>query len=178
MAHISWFWNPGLYGSDLLTPPCNHTWMVPDTIPNDGIKYICIVYNLTYQIWLENSTHTPSYGETTFRFHVLSSNSLVLGHLLSQNDIITSCLRLRANSQPPQTAAQIPFIHIRSVWAHWYAAHGHKVMKNCINYNKLFWTHPYTVIPKLLGSDFRVLGHLWSQNDIIMSWLRLTATSN
>jgi len=30
----------------------------------------------------------------------------------------------------------------------------------------------------LLGSDFGVLGQLWSQNDAIMSWLRLTATSN
>jgi hypothetical protein len=39
--------------------------------------------------------------------------------------------------------------------------------------------HPYTVIPTLLfGSDFWVLGHLWSQNDVIMSWLRLTVTSN
>jgi hypothetical protein len=38
---------------------------------------------------------------------------------------------------------------------------------------------PYTVTPTLLlGSDFGVLGHLWSQNDVIMSWLRLTATSN
>jgi hypothetical protein len=39
--------------------------------------------------------------------------------------------------------------------------------------------HPYTVIHTLLlGPDFGVLGHLWSQNDVIMSWLRLTATSN
>jgi hypothetical protein len=37
---------------------------------------------------------------------------------------------------------------------------------------------PYTVLPTLLGSDFGVLGHLWSQNDVLMSWLRLTATSN
>jgi hypothetical protein len=37
---------------------------------------------------------------------------------------------------------------------------------------------PYTFIPTLLGSDFGALGHLWSQNDVIMSWLRLTATSN
>ena len=28
---------------------------------------------------------------------------------------------------------------------------------------------PYKVIPTLLGSDFGVLGHLWSQNDVIMS---------
>jgi hypothetical protein len=37
---------------------------------------------------------------------------------------------------------------------------------------------PHTVITTLLGSDFWVLGHLWSQNDVIMSWLRLKATSN
>ena len=37
---------------------------------------------------------------------------------------------------------------------------------------------PYTVLPTLLGSDFEVLGHLGSQHDVIMSWLRLTATSN
>jgi hypothetical protein len=37
---------------------------------------------------------------------------------------------------------------------------------------------PYTVIPTLLGSDLGDLGHLLSQNDVIMSWLRLTAISN
>ncbi len=37
---------------------------------------------------------------------------------------------------------------------------------------------PCTVIPPLLGSDLGVLGHLWSQNDVITSWLRLTAISN
>ncbi len=33
---------------------------------------------------------------------------------------------------------------------------------------------PYTVIPAQLGSDFWALGHLRSQNDVIMSWLRLS----
>jgi hypothetical protein len=28
---------------------------------------------------------------------------------------------------------------------------------------------PYTVIPTLLDSEFGVLGHLWSQNDVITS---------
>ncbi len=37
---------------------------------------------------------------------------------------------------------------------------------------------PYTVIPTLLGSDLGALGHLRSQNEVIMSWLRLTVTSN
>ena len=36
---------------------------------------------------------------------------------------------------------------------------------------------PYTVIPTQLGSDFGVLGHLWSQNDVNMSWLRVEADS-
>jgi hypothetical protein len=40
------------------------------------------------------------------------------------------------------------------------------------------WVHPYTVLPTLLGSDFGVLGHLWSQNDVNTSGLMLTATSN
>ena len=40
------------------------------------------------------------------------------------------------------------------------------------------WRQPNTVTPSLLGPDIGVLGHFWSQNDVIMSWLRLTATSN
>ena len=36
--------------------------------------------------------------------------------------------------------------------------------------------HSYTVIPtRLLGSDFGVMCFLWSQNDVIISGLRLTA---
>ncbi len=47
------------------------------------------------------------------------------------------------------------------------------MLSTCMQYQ------PYTVIlTLLLGSEFGVLGHLWSQNDVIMSWLRLTATSN
>ncbi len=44
----------------------------------------------------------------------------------------------------------------------------------CIKYQ------PYTVIPTLVYSEFGALGlgHLWSQKDVIMSWLRLTAISN
>jgi hypothetical protein len=40
------------------------------------------------------------------------------------------------------------------------------------------WLQPYIVIPTLISSDFGVLDHLWSQTDVITSWLRLTATSN
>jgi hypothetical protein len=37
---------------------------------------------------------------------------------------------------------------------------------------------PQTVIPTLLDFYFGVLGHLWSQNDVVTPWLSLTATSN
>ena len=37
---------------------------------------------------------------------------------------------------------------------------------------------PYTVIPTRLGSDFWGSGSLVEANDVIMSCLRLTATSN
>jgi hypothetical protein len=40
------------------------------------------------------------------------------------------------------------------------------------------WQKPQTDIPSLLRSGFVNLGHLCSQNDVIVSWLRLTATSN
>jgi hypothetical protein len=54
----------------------------------------------------------------------------------------------------------------------------HKVVE-CIDMLSMgIQYQPYTVIPTLLGANFGVLGHLWSQNDVIMSWLRLTATSN
>ena len=68
--------------------------------------------------------------------------------------------------QPPQTAFHINIRHIQSVWAHWYAVHGNTVAA----------LHSYTHIT---WPRFWVLGHyLWSQNDVITSWLRLTATSN
>ena len=31
---------------------------------------------------------------------------------------------------------------------------------------------PYTVIPTLLGSNYGVRGHLWSQNNVIISMLK------
>ncbi len=37
---------------------------------------------------------------------------------------------------------------------------------------------PYTVIHPTLLRFLGVLGHLWSQNDVVSSWLRLKATSN
>ncbi len=67
--------------------------------------------------------------------------------------------------QPPQTASYIHIRHIQCVWSHWYAVHGHMAVAS----------NSYT---HTLRSDFWFLGHLWSQNDAILSWLRLTASSN
>jgi hypothetical protein len=54
----------------------------------------------------------------------------------------------------------------------------HKVFEHIAMLSMGIQYQPYTVIPTLLGSYFGTLGHLWSQPDVIMSWLRLTATSN
>ncbi len=86
----------------------------------------------------------------------------VLGHLHSQNDVIMSWLRLTAM---PHTAYCIHIRHLQSVWAHLYAVHRHMVAA------LHSYTHPTWL--RFWGSC-----HLWSLNDVIMSWLRLTATSN
>ncbi len=65
--------------------------------------------------------------------------------------------------QPPQTASNIHIGHIQSVWAHWYAGLWHMLAA------LYCFTHPNWLRDEGLG-------HLWSQNDVIMSWLRLTAT--
>jgi hypothetical protein len=54
----------------------------------------------------------------------------------------------------------------------------HKVIEHIDMLSMGIWQYPQTVIPTLLGSDFGVLANLWSQNDCIMSLLRLTAISN
>jgi hypothetical protein len=55
----------------------------------------------------------------------------------------------------------------------------HKVVEHIDMLSMCIQYQPCTVIPTLLlGSEFGVLGHLWSQNDVITSWLRLTANSN
>ncbi len=53
----------------------------------------------------------------------------------------------------------------------------YKVFKHIDMLSMGIQQQPYTVIPNLLGSNFGDLGHLWSQNIVSTSWLRLTATS-
>jgi hypothetical protein len=84
----------------------------------------------------------------------------VRGHLLSQNDVMMPWLGLRVKLLPTS---------ILDIY---------KVFENIDMLSIGIWLQPYTVIPTLPGSDFGVLGHLWSQNDVITSWLILTVTSN
>ena len=71
--------------------------------------------------------------------------------------------------QPPQTASCIHIKHIQSVWAHWYAVHGHhSAALNRYCYTPTTWL-------RIWGSGSLVL---WHWHDVIVSWLRLTATSN
>ncbi len=81
---------------------------------------------------------------------------------------------------------------VESKWCHYVMVKAHSHLKllpaSILDICKVFehidiqfwgvWLQPQTVLPTLLVSDFGVLGHLWSQNDIITPWFRLTANSN
>ena len=57
---------------------------------------------------------------------------------------------------PPQTASLIHLRHLQSVRAHWYAVLWHRVAV------LISYTHPTWI------RFIWVLGHLWSQNDVII----------
>ena len=61
--------------------------------------------------------------------------------------------------QPPQTASHIHIKHIQNIWALWLVVHGHLLaaLHSCLTW---LW---------FVGSGSGSL--LWSQNDVIMSWL-------
>ncbi len=92
---------------------------------------------------------------------LIGSYSGVLGHLWSQ--MMWLCHGW--GWQPPQIASHIHIRHIQRVWAHWYAIHRHMVAA------LHSYTHPIWLI-------FGGSGSLVESNDVIMSWLRLIATSN
>ena len=43
---------------------------------------------------------------------------------------------------------------------------------------KVIWVHPYTITPAKLAPDLGIQIHLRSENDAIISWLRLISTSD
>ncbi len=67
--------------------------------------------------------------------------------------------------QQPQTASHLHIRHIKSGWAHWYSI--------CVHTVSVLHSYTHPAWLRFWGP-----GHLWSQNDAIMSWMRLTATSN
>jgi hypothetical protein len=77
---------------------------------------------------------------------------------LSQNDVITSWLRL-------PSASHILISHVHSVWAHWYTVHRHKVVSRL---TQLYW--PYLaqilVIWVTYGVKMMSLHHCWSCHPI------------
>jgi hypothetical protein len=54
----------------------------------------------------------------------------------------------------------------------------YKVIEPLECFVKGLWVHPYTIPPAKLAPDWGILGRLWSGNDAITSWLRLTLYSN
>ncbi len=66
---------------------------------------------------------------------------------------------------PPQTGSHIHTRHIKGVWGIGMLSQGHM-------------DAPLYCYTSKFGPKFRNLGHLWSGNDAITSWLRLTSTSD
>jgi hypothetical protein len=54
----------------------------------------------------------------------------------------------------------------------------YKVIEPLVCCLKGIWVHPYTITPARLAPDLGSQGHLWSDNDVITSWLRLISTSD
>jgi len=90
------------------------------------------------------------------------------------NDVITSWLRLRSTSYhfPHQH-----LIHLRPLQTS--ILDIYKVFEPLVCCLKGIWVHLYTVKPAKFAPDLAFLGHLWSRNDVITSWLTLrSSTSN
>ena len=54
----------------------------------------------------------------------------------------------------------------------------YKVIEPLVCCLKGIWVHSYTITPARLAPDLGSQGHLWSDNDVITSWLRLISTSD
>ena len=93
---------------------------------------------------------------------LLRSDFGVLGHLWSQNDGITSRLRLTATSNC--------FLHSHETYT--------KSLSTLICCPLAYSSNLTQLYPPNLYRILGVQSHLRRQNDGIMSWLRLTATSN
>ena len=125
-------------------------WQPPQTAFLIHIIHIQSAWAHWYAVHWHTAAALYSYTNSTS----LGSDFGLLGHLV----------KVEADSHLKLLFSSI--LHIYKVFEH--------IDMLCIGIQQ----QPYTVLPTLLGSDFEVLGHLWSQHDVIMSWLRLTATSN
>jgi hypothetical protein len=54
----------------------------------------------------------------------------------------------------------------------------YKVFELLVCCLKGIWGHPYTITLAKLAPDLETQGYLWSGDDVIMSWLRLTCISD
>ncbi len=132
-------------------------WQPPQTAS-------CIIIRHVQRVWAH---WYAVHGYTVAALHS-NTHTTYLAHILGF--LVTFGVKMLSvhhgwGCQPPQTASHIHIRHVQSVWAHWCAVHGHTIAA----------LHSHTHASRL---SFWVLGHLWSQNVVITSWLGLTATSN
>ncbi len=141
----------------------------------------------------------------TFISTPLSSNFGALGHLWSQESKWCDYVMVEADSHIKLLSTS-KFRHIKSVWAHCYAVYCHRVAA-LHSYNPPTWlrfwgsgllveskrcdyvmveANIYKMIERIdmlsMAIHYQpytiISTHLWSQNNVTMSWLKLTATLN
>jgi hypothetical protein len=163
-THPTWlrFWCSGSLGHlwrQMMFLFLRHVWgsQPPQSACPIHIRHIQSVWAHWYAVHRHTAAALHSYIYPTW-LRFWESGSYV-----ESNDVITSWLADRHLNLLPASILDI-----------------YKVFEHIDMLSIGIGYQPYTLIlPTLLGSDFGVLGHLWSQiNDVITPCLRLTATSN
>ncbi len=130
-------------------------WYPLQTASHIHIRHIKCVWAIG--IWSQGHMDAPLYHYTS----KVGPRFWNLGHLWSENDAITSWLRLTSTSDC--------------------FPHPYTTYKMCLRYYfavSRAYGCTFILLYSKLAPDFKCLGHLWSGNDAITWWLRLICTSD
>ena len=153
LAQILGFWVT--YAVEMMSLCHGWGWQPPQTASWIHIRHIQSVWEHWYDVHRHIEVALHNY---------LPYLTQILGFLVTCGVQMMS-LRHGWGWQSTQTTSHIHIKYSQSTWEYWYGVHRYIVaaLHSC---------------PPYLAKVFGVLGHLWSPNVVILSWLRLTASSN
>ncbi len=156
-THLAQIW--GLWVTcwvEMLSVRPDWEWQPPQTASLIHIRCIHSVWAHWYAV----------HGPTVAALHSHTHTSWFFGGFWVTCGVKMISLHHGWGWPPPQTASLIHIRHIQSVWAHWYAVHGHTVAA--------LHSHTHTTWLRFWGSG----SLMWIKNDVITSCLRLLSYSN